>query len=104
MGYWVFPTITLVMDFSFFSFFIFIYLAIPGLRCSRQALLVLAFKLLVAQVGSSSLTRNRTRGPDIGSAESQPLDFSYLHLQLVELRAIPSTELCLGKTASEKGE
>ena len=48
MGYWVFPTITLVMD---FSFFIFIYLAIPGLRCSRQALLVLAFKLLFAASG-----------------------------------------------------
>ena len=75
--------------FYFFIFKIFIYLVAPGLSCSRRApslrlqgSLVAAGVLLSCgtwtlscgtHVGSSSLTRDQTWSPCIGSAESYPL-------------------------------
>ena len=46
---------------------LFIYLAEPGLSCSRQ-------DLQWQHVGSSSLTRDQTQAPCTGSREPQPLD------------------------------
>ena len=55
------------------------YLAVPGLICDTQDLQsfsqpagssVAACKLLVVSMGSSSLTRDQTRVPCIGSIES----------------------------------
>ena len=64
---------------SFFIFtYLFIYLVAPGLSCSRRAHVRLVGSFSCGMrtlgcgmhVGSSSLTRDRTRAPGIGSAES----------------------------------
>ena len=47
--------------FIYLSTYLFLFLAAPGLSCGMHA-------------GSSSLTRDRTWAPCIGSAESYPLD------------------------------
>ena len=77
-----------------FLFYLLIYylfiLALPGLSCGTQDLCCIMRDLLVAacgllscsmwtlscgmHAGSSSLTRDRTQAPCIGSTESYPLD------------------------------
>ena len=60
--------------------YLFIYLAGPGLSCRMRDLrfslwsLVVACKVLLVAVGSSSLTRDGTQASCIESMESQPLD------------------------------
>ena len=52
-----------------------IYLAAPGLSCCTQDLCCRVWDLSCGMcVRSSSLTRDRTRAPCIGSVESYPLD------------------------------
>ena len=53
----------------FFSL-IFIYLAVPGHSCSMQDLYLRHANSLLWHVGSSSLTRDQTQAPSIGSSES----------------------------------
>ena len=64
-----------------FSFFInllflkiFIYLAVTGPSCSTRDLFCSMQDLQFWHAGSSSPTRDGTRGPRVGSAESQPLE------------------------------
>ena len=62
----------------------FIYLAALGLRCGMQ-------DLQLWQVGSSSLTRDRTQAPCLGSRESQLLDHQespWMESLILELRAV----------------
>ena len=51
----------------FQNIYLFIYLVVPGLSCGMRTL------SCGMHVGSSSLTRDRTWAPCIGSAESYPL-------------------------------
>ena len=62
--------------FFFFFFNLLIYFGCAGLGCSMWELLVAVCGLLSCSmhVGSSSLARNRTWAPCIGSMESYPLD------------------------------
>ena len=60
----------------FLSFFNVYYLAMQGLSCSMQ-------DLLVAVCGIYSLTRDRTQAPCIGSMESSPLDHQGSPLAMV---------------------
>ena len=53
---------------------IFICLAALGLHCSTQDLQLGHTNSQLLPVGTSSLTRDQTQAPCIGSAESQPLD------------------------------
>ena len=70
------------LNYLYFKKYLFIYclflfiLAVPGLSCSMQVLLVAACGLLSCSmhVGSSSPTRDQTLAPCIGSMESYPLD------------------------------
>ena len=50
--------------------FIYYSLAVPGFHFGMREFLVVACELLLLHVGSSSLTRNRTWAPCIGSTES----------------------------------
>ena len=59
---------------DFFSFLIFISLTTPGPRWGTQDLRCQVRDPQLRHVGSSSLTRDRTQAPCIGSSESQPLD------------------------------
>ena len=61
------------MSMHMFRFFFFFFLINIYLFWLYQVL-VAAWKLLVSACGSSSLTRERTWVPCIGSTESQPLD------------------------------
>ena len=56
------------------DFYLFIYVAVPGLGCGMRHLKLRHANSQLRHVGSSSLTGNRTQVPYIGSAESQPLD------------------------------
>ena len=66
------PQLKYCIQSSFFKKYLFIllfiYLATPGLSCSMRDLHCQVQDLLV--VGSSSLARDRTRAPCIGSAEA----------------------------------
>ena len=56
----------------FFKNYLFIYLVALGLSCGKEGSLVVAGGLLSCSmyVGSSSLTRDQTQAPCIGSMES----------------------------------
>ena len=58
---------TCLLILFFFSIYIYIYLAAPGLRFSKR-------DLQLQGVGSGSLTRDLTWAPCFGTMESQPLD------------------------------
>ena len=91
------PCLPIPLFISLFFFLTFIYFIIYLFGCvGSQLWHVGLFQL--QHVESSSLTRDQTRAPSIGSAESQPLDHQGSPLYLLASMYFLSLWICLFQT------